>query len=291
MGARAGGASVERLVWQTWNPMEAFDRASDAVARGNLKVFDEIGRAFAHFYAVCAADTVFDADRIARFCDEFRPGEPPAGQQYLRQAFARYYQALFETDPQARAELLLLANIEVGLHEQTRLQPEILEALDAPVPDAAAFKRQLAAAFLRQGDWLALAGWIWSRLTGRPTPLDIAAERFVAELQRQARLITTEFLMSIELPGGRRLRLGEDLAVEYPPALRHLTNADLMALLARIDPTPDSTRGTGTADWADLPQRLHFILDMFRCYAQSADLFNPPFSREQIAAMKAGRRL
>src|SRR6185295_7701836 len=120
--------------------------------RGNLKVFDEIGRAFARFYATCLADTAFDAGRITGFADEFLPGDPPSGQQYLRQAFTRYYQALFETDPRTRAELLLLANIEVGLHEQTRLQPEILEALDAPVPDAPAFKRQLAAAIFRQGD-------------------------------------------------------------------------------------------------------------------------------------------
>src|SRR5258705_7196888 len=42
LGVRANGAFVEQLVWQAWNPMQAFDRASDAVARGNLKVFDEI---------------------------------------------------------------------------------------------------------------------------------------------------------------------------------------------------------------------------------------------------------
>ena len=146
LGARADAAAIQQLVWQAWNPLEAFDRASDAVARGNRKVFDEIGRAFARFYADCLADAAFDAGRIARFCDEFRPGDPPDGQRFLRQAFARYYQALFEPVPKARAELLLLANVEIGYHEQTRLQPEILEALDAPVPDAGTFKRRLAAA-------------------------------------------------------------------------------------------------------------------------------------------------
>lgn len=290
LGARGSGAAVERLVWEAWNPLEALDRASDAVARGNRKVFDEIGRAFARFYADCLAGTDFEAARIARFCETFKPGAPPDGQQYLRQAFTHYYQALVEPDPKARAELLLLANIEVGYHEQTRLQPEIREALEASVPDAAAFKRRLAAAFFRQGDWLALVTWLWSRLRGGPTPLDLAAEYFVAELRRRVRLILTEHLMTIGLPGGRRLRLGDDLTAEVPAALQRLVNSELVALLARLDPTPDSLRGTGAADWADLPQRLHFILDLFRCYALAPDLFDPPFTPEQVAALKAGRR-
>lgn len=53
----------------------------------------------------------------------------------LRRAFRRYYAALFEPDAKLRAELLLLGNIEVGYHEQTRLQPEIVAALDAAVID------------------------------------------------------------------------------------------------------------------------------------------------------------
>ncbi len=289
-GVGAIGLPVQELLWQAWNPREAFDRASDAVARGNRKVFDEIGRAFARFYATLGADREFDSERIARFCEEFLPGDPPDGQQYLRQAFARYYQAIFEPDPKARAELLLLANIEIGYHEQTRLQPEIREALDAPVPSAAEFKRRLAAAMVRRGGGLAAVAWAWSRVRGRLTPLDAAAELFAAEVRRHVRLITTELLMTLELPGGQRLRLGEDLSAQYPPALQHLANADLLALLARIDRTPNSLRGTGVLDWSDLAQRLHFILDMFRCYEEAQDLFSPPFTSEQIAAVKSGRR-
>lgn len=290
LGARADGAFFERLVGEAWNPLEPFERASAAVARGNLKVFAEIGRAFARFYEVCLPGSAYDAATIAAFCSEFKPGEPPEGQQYLREAFGHYYRALFEPDLKKRAELLLLANIEVGYHEQTRLQPEILEALDAPVPDAAAFKRRLAAAIVRQGDWRALAAWVGVRLVGRRTLLDAAAEHFVAGLQREARAITTEFLMTIEMPRGRKLRLGDDLHDAFPPSLRHLTNADLLALLARADPTPDAVRGTGAADWGDLAQRLHFILDMFRCYAEAREIFEAPFTSEQAALVRAGRR-
>jgi hypothetical protein len=54
----------------------------------------------------------------------------------------------------------------------------------------------------------------------------------------------------------------------------------LRALLDKLDPTPNSTHETGAADWADLADRLHFILDMFRCYQEWGDLFEPPFASE-----------
>ena len=59
-------------------------------------------------------------------------------------------------------------------------------------------------------------------------------------------------------------------------------------LLARIDPTPDSPRESGAADWADLGDRVHFIADMFRCFQESPFLFDPPFTRAQLERL--GRR-
>lgn len=41
-----------------------------------------------------------------------------------------------ETRPGRRAQLMLLANLEIGFHEQTRLQPEIQQAMEA-APDTA----------------------------------------------------------------------------------------------------------------------------------------------------------
>jgi hypothetical protein len=73
----------------------------------------------------------------AEIREVLRPGEPPDGQRYLRQAFRRYYQAHFEADVRTKAELLLLANLEIGFHAQTRLQPEIAESLNAPIVDPA----------------------------------------------------------------------------------------------------------------------------------------------------------
>jgi hypothetical protein len=74
-------------------------RASDAVARGNKKVFEEIGREFARFIATCLNDGIYKESAIVDFCGKFVPGLPPDGQDYLSKAFTRYYNALFEADP------------------------------------------------------------------------------------------------------------------------------------------------------------------------------------------------
>jgi hypothetical protein len=34
---------------------------------------------------------------------------------------------------------------------------------------------------------------------------------------------------------------------------------------------------------------MHFIVDLFRCYHDSADLFEAPFTADQVAALGAGR--
>jgi hypothetical protein len=288
VGSKHAVADIQESVWDVLNPAGAIDRASDAVGRGNRKVFEEIGREFARFYAVCLNDTTFDAETLARFCAELRPGDPPDGQRYLRQAFTRYYQGFFEADAKARLELLLCANLEIGFHEQTRLQPEIAESLDAAFVDPKEFRRRLIKAIFPYYGWLARLRLFLTRLFKRPSPFDDAIEALVAEARHQAHLFITDQMMTIGLPHGVRLRLGEDLHAEYPPALRQIANPDLSALLTQIDPTPDSTRGSGAIDWADLPDRLHFIVELFRCYADAADLFEPPFTPEQTTQLKAG---
>ncbi len=289
LGSEADEAEVEETLADVLNPLAAFDRASAAVGRGNKKVYEEIGREFARFFEMCLSDTTFDADNLARFCAGLRPGEPPDGQDYLGRAFTRYYQALFASDAKQRAELMLLANIEIGFHEQTRLQPEIAEALNAAFVDRGPFRLRLIKALFPRRTWLARVRLFLLRLFGRPSPLDQALEALLAEARRRTRLLITEYVMTIGLPHGVRLRLGDDVPAEFPASLQHLDLPDLRALLEQIDPTPDSTQGSGAVDWSRLPDRLHFIIDMFRCYHESADLFEPPFTAAQIEALKAGR--
>jgi hypothetical protein len=122
---------IGRLTSELHTPFDAIERASDAVSRGNLKVFEEIGLEFARYLLECPPGASPESPPFQRFLDRLRPGDPPEGQRYLRQAFARYERRLLERDPKTRTELAVLANLEIGLHEQTRLQPQIREALDA----------------------------------------------------------------------------------------------------------------------------------------------------------------
>ncbi|WP_158852954.1 hypothetical protein [Saccharothrix deserti] len=280
---------AERLVRQAVLTTARLDAASGAAARGNLKVFEEIAREFARFVATFAGDTVADEGRIAEFCAGLRAGEPPEGQRYLRQAFGRYYRAMFTRDAKQRAELLLLADIEIGLHEQTRLQPEIAAALEAPVVDPRELERRLFELLLpgnRVVRWLRLA---LLTVLGRRNAVRIAGEQLADHVRALVRRAVTEHLMTMALPDGQVLDLGEDLPARFPPILAELSDPELLALLRMVDPTSDSLTDTAARDWADLPDRMHYIADI-RCHAQRGDLLDPPFTAEQVEVIRAGNR-
>jgi hypothetical protein len=281
--------SPQDLALKAGNFKSAIDRASDAVGRGNKKVFEEIGFEFARFYQTCFFDQTPDHQAITRFCEQLRAGEPPDGQDYLRQAFLHYAQALVETNLKTRAQFILLANVEIGLHEQTRLQPEIAESLDAGFIGFLAFTRPLFRSIFPLNGWFHLAHLYLKRLLGRPTVLDLAIRDLLAEARVELRRLITEMMMSIALPSGVVLRLGEDLANGFPESLRQINHPDLGRFLEKHDLTPDSLSGSGAVDWADLPDRLHFILDMFRCYQENQNMFEPPYTPEQVGALKGGR--
>jgi hypothetical protein len=281
--------AFETRVKQALDFRLAVDRVSDAVGRGNKKVFEEIGREFARFEAGLLHDTQPDLDKLERFCASLRPGEPPDGQRYLSQAFRRYYQSFFVGNAKRRAELLLTANLEIGYHEQTRLQPEIAEALEAGLGNITVFAGRVLAVGYGLAGWLAFSKWLGRRLLGRVTAFDQALQELLAAARRQVRRAITETMMTIHLPPDLLVKLGDDLVAGFPETLRRPVDPDLITLLAQIDRTPDSPAGSGALDWASLPDRLNFICDLFRCYQESRDLFDVPFSPEQAAEIKAGR--
>lgn len=290
LGADATPGALLASVWAVVDPAAALARASDAVARGNLRVFDEIGREFARFEAECGPAQAADSGALVRFVERLRPGDPPDGQGLLRNAFGCYHRARFEADPVRRAQLVLLANLEIGLHEQTRLQPEIEEALDAGVVDPRVVRDRLLEALFPHGAWLVRLRLGAARLLGRRATLDVAVDGLVADARRLVRAVLTRHLMSIELGTAVHIRLGEDLAADFPPSLREIVLPELRDLLDRIDPTPNSPRESGAVDWADLGERVHFIADMFRCFQESPLLFDPPFTPAQLERLGAGER-
>lgn len=286
LGQRRELRTLREAVLDAIDLRAALRRAGEAVARGNLKVFEEIGAEFARFLA--ALEEGADPERVRRFCDALRPGDPPDGQGLLRDAFTAYAAASEEADPKARAEQLLFANLLVGLHEQTRLQPEISASLNLSLGDVEALRLRVLRALL-PGPWLRLRLQV-ARVVGGRLPLDIALDRLIDHLRGQARRAVTEALLTLHLPRGHTLRLGRDLGRAFPEALARLTRPELTALLARIDPTLDSAADSGAVDWADLPDRMHFIADLFRTYHAWDPLFDAPFTPAQVAELQAGRR-
>ena len=110
---------IGRITARLHTPFDAIELASDAVARGNLKVFEEIGYEFARYLEGEEPDVLRTRVRALRARCGTRPTRRPA------------------------RSCALLANLEIGLHEQTRLQPEIREALDAPYVTAEDLGRRL----------------------------------------------------------------------------------------------------------------------------------------------------
>lgn len=263
-------------------------RAGAAVSRGNTKVFAEIAAEFSRFLAAFGEDDALDGEKIARFTDRLRPGFPPEGQGYLRRAFLHLYQARFAADAKARAELIHLANVEIGFHEQTRLQPEIEDALNAALPDPEALRRRLLRALFPAPGPLLRLRLSLPRWLRRMSPLDRALDHLIGDFRALLRRAITGALMRLELPGGALLHLASDIPRRFPAALASLTHPELAELLAGIDPTPDSLRATGARDWAEFGERMHYIADLFRCQAEERALFEPPFKPGQVAALEAG---
>ena len=110
---------------------------AQAIAAGNLAVFGELAPLFAKAVGALEADgktTALDA-----LAAKLRPGPSErGGQALLMSALKTYAAARAEKDPRRKAAHMLLANAEVGLHEQIRLQPFIAGSINAPVRDAIA---------------------------------------------------------------------------------------------------------------------------------------------------------
>lgn len=264
------------------------EEVSRWIAEGNLKVFAELGPAFAALLALTEAGAPTDSERVESFLGRFRPGATEAdGQELPRAAFGHYLAALAEPDPKRKAELILLANDQVGLHEQTRLQPNIAGALEAPIQRFAEWLRQDLRS--RLPVWW-LVRWQLGLLGFRPEQLLAPVVAVVTRIWCEE---VTTLLMELPVPD-QVLDLGWDLPPlpgepMFPPSLRELEHPELLALLARVDRTVNTTSGSGARDWTSLPDRMHFITDLFRSRQRHRPLLEPPFSPEQCQAILEGR--
>ncbi len=248
-----------RIVRAIHSPFDAFERASEAVAIGNRKVFEEIGYEFARY---------LDTPDLDTFLDALAPGPPPDGQDWLRRAFAHYHEARTETRPGRRAQLMLLANLEIGFHEQVRLQPEIQRAMEA-APDTA-------------DDLKARLPGIGPLLMVFVAPWASRYRRFARDLTRRA---ISETLMVLRMPD-ERLLLGRHLNAAVPSSLARIDEPALSELLSTVEPA--NCDDCGADDWANLRERMHYIFHLFRAYHENPRVFDPPFTAAHTAAIRAG---
>lgn len=245
-----------------------FKRNGDFVAAGNVKVFMDICREFSRFLTEFIDEIVPNSNHLDRFCATLKPGPPPDGQEFLRLAFRSYYRVWFSANDRERAQSMFYGNLLVGYHEQIRLQPQIEGAMNAAVIDP---------------------DELYRCVPPPPQPFRAALHQFCADLARHVRKVITHTMMTITFPGPELLQLGADLRGSFAPSLQQLSDPDLLQLLHKVDPTPDSLTRSGAVDWADFPDRIHFIADLFRCYHQIEKLLTAPYTDDKVAILKSGR--
>jgi hypothetical protein len=255
---------------------DALNTVSKAIADGNQFVFQEVGHEFARFIETFQGDTKLDPARLQQYLDGFPPDKA-----LLKDAFGNYARAMFEQAPNKKAELMLLANNTVGLHEQQQLQTFVEKALNAPVKEV--FANILKQSIEAGANALPFPANLAAKAAIQSGVVDMALDPLVNKLAEVFRGIATEHMMKLAVPGGA-LKLGNDLpppagmeSTLFPPHLRTIEDPRLRELLGRLDKTPDSLHGTAAKDWSQLGQRMNYIVDLFRSRQSDPRLFDAPF--------------
>jgi hypothetical protein len=254
------------------------DTMSSAIADGNREVFAEIGREFSVFVETFKGDTQYDQKKVDAYLAHFKPE-----QKGLRDAFSNYAKAMFEKDPNKKAELMLLGNNQIGLHEQTNLQKHVARALDAPtgiIKDT--LKDAIRTIAEKAGPFG--TGKLAFKALEKSGALDKVLNPLADAAGAAFRRGATEFMMKLGLPNGQNLSLGDDLPgpggkKSFPSDLSTIENPELRQLLQRLDKTPDTLNGSAAKDWKNLDERMNFIIDLFRSYQKDPSLWNSPFGK------------
>jgi len=261
-------AKKPRLDMKKGRLAEALRRVSLLVSEGNIIVFTELARPFVSFINTFYNDHRYDIRKLKAFLERhFQPGSLAlGGQDYLIEAFSAYYHARFENDPKSKAEYILQGNLLVGFHEQSRLQPQIEQALSVPLD---VFRNHG-----HRGD---------ASQEKRPSS---------NRLRHIVTRATTQMLMSITLPS-RELRLNQDVIAptgveSFPLDLFQIANPRCQALVSQFENRSNTLTGSAAEDWVSLQQRMKFVVNFFRSHQQYERLWEQPFSPSQVPIIEAG---
>jgi hypothetical protein len=253
----------------------------ELITAGNLAVFGELGPVFSR--TIEALDEDADGAAVEQLAATLREGESDrGGQTLLRLALVGYAAARRTPDPRGRAELMLLANARIGLHEQIRLQPFIAGSIDAPVRLALFDTVDDVAACLPRGTRLVSRGVLRMLVLGAAN-----------EVKRHWEELCTREMMTLALPDetlvlGRSLRppAGQPL---YPPLLDPIHSRETLDFLRRRGAISPTGSARGAVNWTKLADRMRYIVDLFRSRQLHRPLQGPPFTAGQLRQLAAGR--
>jgi len=214
-------------------------------------------------------------EKWRRFLDDhFRPGPfEQGGQDWLRESLNAFYRARFVTDRKQKAELILLGNLLVGLHEQSRLQPIIEKTMAVPFD-------------------LFTQGIIPDEMDDLGEGVRRFGRQAVGFSRKLVLRTVTRMWMTYSLPT-REMKLGLDVVaptglINFPPELLQISHPGLQTLITRYDTRQNTLSGSAAVNWANLDDRMRFLVDFFRSYQGYKQLFDSPFSERQTAAIKGG---
>jgi hypothetical protein len=262
------------------------------LAIGNRLVFLEIATAVSHFLE--CFDTTHDGSHkpdfatywsdVRSFLTGLRHLDPswlataPPDPQTLREGMQAYFDAIAETDPKAKAELVLLGNLLLGTYEQTRVEGYLTATLSF-------FTTSWLHRLMRGPK----PGIVASIGRGLAAPVSTAYARFA-----------TRFFLALELPspgGMTELMVGKpvpslngsDRELEFPEVLRHIANPPLQAVLTCYDLSDRQYTRTRSHNWATFADRMNYITNLFRSRQRDPSLFQPPWTPSQEASLLEGR--
>ena len=210
-----------------------------------------------------------DEGKLQAFLDEYlQPGPlSEGGQDYLREAFTAYYDARFETNAKQKAEYVLIGNLLVGLHEQTRLQPQIEQAMAVPLEMFGDSSKKSGAG-------------------------NAVSNRQAAATRKIIARAITQMMMLITLPS-RQLKLSQNViaptgVISYPQDLIQIENPRCLELVRMFEMGQDTLTGSAADDWSSLDERMSFVVDFFRSHQQYERMWEPPFREEQAQVIESG---
>jgi hypothetical protein len=255
---------------------EILSRVSLLLSKGNLMIFEEVAKPYVDLVITFRSDWWPKETKFQEFLDShFIPGHfADGGQDWLRESCACFYQARFSRSEKEKAELILLGNLLLGYHEQSRLQPVIEKSIAVPFD------------ILTEGlfpEYAQKPQSFWEELAQR-----------AKAVSRQMMLQTiTRMWMSYTLPT-RNLRVGKDLVaptgmINFPSDLIILENPRCREVLHQFNDGTDTLSGSAAGNWGSLMDRMNFLAAFFRSYQNYKQLHSKPFLDGQIALIEAGR--